>query len=292
MKLIQTNGINLAYEEWPGERGPVICLPHLTGHKGSFINLAERLAPEYRLIALDMRGRGDSDKPDEGYGFAYHARDVLALADALDIESFALIGHSFGATTSAYLASIRPDRVRTVALLDGGADPKDETLKAMYPTIRRLGKVFPSLSAYLDAMRAIPYHQPWSAALERYFTEDVETLPDGSVQPKPSASAIEHDMDMHFLYCMCLHFPYMHCPALFMRPTRGLLGDKGHVFSEAEAAAIARHIFNCRRVDVPDANHYTMLIHDNPPIAPLLREFLDETFSPLPAGEGRREAAV
>jgi hypothetical protein len=92
---------------------------------------------------------------------------------------------------------------------------------------------------------------------------------------------------------MCLHFPNMHCPALFVRPAVGLLGDKGHVFTESEAAAIVRHIPDCRRADVPGANHYTLLIHDDPPIAPALFEFLDETFSPLPLGErkGVRETS-
>jgi pimeloyl-ACP methyl ester carboxylesterase len=273
---IRVNGLTLAYREWPGERGPLICLPHLTGHKGSYNWLAERLAPEYRVLALDLRGRGDSDKPAEGYGFAYHARDVLAFADALGLETFTLIGHSFGATAAVYLASIRPDRVQAIVMLDGGADPKDSALKAMYPTIHRLGQAYPSLAAYLAAQQAAPYFQPWSAALEAYFIEDAETRPDGQVWSKSSAEAIAHDMDLHFLYCMCLHFTNLCSPALFVRPALGLLGAKGHVFSEAEAAAIVRNIPNCRRVDVPGVNHYTMLIHDDPPVAGPILEFLQD----------------
>jgi pimeloyl-ACP methyl ester carboxylesterase len=275
--FLRVNGLRLAYAEWPGERGPIICLPHLTGHKGSFTSLAERLAPDYRVLALDLRGRGDSDKPDDGYGFAYHARDILAFADALGIERFALIGHSFGATTATYLASIRPERVSALVLLDGGADPTDELLKAMYPTIRRLGRVYPSLADWLDAQRALPFHQPWSAAFERYFIEEAETLPDGSVRSKSSAAAIERDMDQHFLYCMCLHYPNLRCPVLFLRPENGLLGDKGHVFSNSVAANIVRHIPNCWRVDVPGVHHYTILVHDDPPIVQPIREFLEET---------------
>ncbi len=274
-EIVEVNGLTLAYREWPGERGPLLCLPHLTGHKGSFQWLAERLAPAYRVLALDLRGRGDSAKPAEGYGFAYHARDVLALADALGCGTFTLVGHSFGATTAVYLASIRPDRVQAIVMLDGGADPKDSALKAMYPTIHRLGHAYPSLADYLAAQRAAPYFQPWSAALEAYFTEDAETRSDGQVWSKSSAEAIAHDMDLHFLYCMCLHFPNLRCPALFVRPKLGLLGEKGHVFSESEAAAIVRHIPNCRRVDVPGVNHYTMLIHDNPPVVEPIRMFLE-----------------
>jgi hypothetical protein len=83
-------------------------------------------------------------------------------------------------------------------------------------------------------------------------------------------------MDLHFLYCMCLHFPNLRCPVLYLRPMQGLLGAKGHVFSEEEAVSIVRHIPGCRRADVAQANHYTMLIHDEPPVAPAIRDFLRE----------------
>jgi hypothetical protein len=62
-----------------------------------------------------------------------------------------------------------------------------------------------------------------------------------------------------------------------VRPALGLLGDRGHVFSEAEAQAITRHIPHCRRVDVPGANHYTLLLHSGPPALPVVRDFLDQT---------------
>src|SRR3990172_3464382 len=131
--------IHLSYREWHGERGPLICLSSLMGHKGSFDAVAERLAPEYHLFALDLRGRGDSDKPPQGYGFAYHAHDILSFADALGIDKFGIIGHSFGATVGVYLASIRPLRVQTLVMIDGGVDPKEEVLEAMRPALRRLG---------------------------------------------------------------------------------------------------------------------------------------------------------
>ena len=128
---IKLKDIKLAYTEWPGEKGPVICLPSITGHKGAFTNIAKILSPAYHFFALDLRGRGDSDKPGDGYGYAYHAHDILNFAEALGFSSFVLIGHSFGASVSTYLASIRPQQVRALVLLDGGADPKEEVLAAM-----------------------------------------------------------------------------------------------------------------------------------------------------------------
>jgi pimeloyl-ACP methyl ester carboxylesterase len=275
------NDLRLAYTHWSGRPGaaPLICLPHLTGHKLSFADLGAALSPDFDVYALDLRGRGESDRPAEGYGFAYHAADVLAFADALGLSEFGLLGHSFGATAAVYLASIRPQRVRALVLMDGGADPKDETLRAMYPTIGRLDQTYPSLDAYLAAMRSIPFFQPWEAGLDRYFRADVEALDGGEVRSRSSALDIRRDLDAHFLYCMCLHFPTVRCPTLFLRPALGLLGDRGHVFSEAEAQAILRFMPAARRADVPGCNHYTMLLHAGPPVLPLVRAFLAEQVS-------------
>lgn len=269
------NSVRLAYLEWQGERGPVLCLPHLTGHKGSFTQLAQWLAPAYRVLALDLRGRGDSDKPADGYGFAYHARDILEFADALGIDSFVLMGHSFGATTATYLASIAPNRVKALVLMDGGADPKANTLRAMYATIDRVAHVYASLEDYMQAMRELSFFQPWSEAMAQYLRDDVAISPHGTVASKSSPQALERDLDQHFNYSMCLHFPAVRCPTLFLRPGLGLLGERGQVYSETETTAIVKYIPRARRVDVAGVNHYTMLIHDHPPVAGPIREFLE-----------------
>lgn len=275
---IEVNDITLSYRAWPGRHGPLICLPSLTGHKGTFDGIAARLSPEYHLYALDLRGRGESDKPEGGYGFAYHARDILAFVDALGIETFGIIGHSFGATVGVYLASIRPLRVKGLVMIDGGADPKEEVLEAMRPALHRLGRTYPSMDAYLESMKEIPYYNPWNEALERYMQQDVDQFPDGSVRSKASPEAIEKDLDIHFYYSMCVHFPTLQCPTVFIRPRKGLLGDRAHILDEREAAAFVNWIPDCWRVDLPDVNHYTMVLSDPPVVAAPIRAFLSTVY--------------
>ncbi len=275
-RRITVNGISLAYYDWPGERGPLICIPCITGHKGTFMALAERLAPQYRVLSLDLRGRCDSDKPADGYGFAYHARDIAAFADALELETFVLIGHSFGATTSVYTTSLLPARVKALVLLDGGADPKAQTLHSMYPTIKRLNKVYVSMDEYLATQRSVVYHKPWTSALERYLREDMETLSDGSVRSKSSAPTIEIDLDIHFWDNVWFHLPHLQCPVLYLRPTEGLLGTTGNVHTDEEASKLASLISNCRCEKVSGGNHYTFLIQDSPPVLPFIEKFLED----------------
>lgn len=275
-KRIFIDGTHLGYLEWPGERGPILMLPSLTGHKGSFRALAARLAPRYHLYAIDLRGRGDSDKPEEGYGFSYHVRDLQGFTEALGIKSYSLIGHSFGANVGVYLASIRPQPIECAVLIDGGADPKEEVLQAMRPALRRLETSYPSMEAYLEAMRAIPYFAPWNQALEAYLREDMVMLDDGSIRSRSSGKAIERDLDMHFFYSMCVHFPTLQCPTLFIRPEQGLIARKTHVLDPKEAAAFVAWIPKGRQVDLPGANHFTMLLQDEPPVADPILSFLDE----------------
>lgn len=283
--LAHVNGVKLSYREWPGEKGPLICLPSLAGHKGTFDRLAQALSPAYRVIALDLRGRGDSDQPSEGYGFSYHARDILRLADQLEIDQFVIIGHSFGATVGVYLASIRPGRVRAAVLIDGGADPKEEVLEAMRPGLRRLRSVYASMDEYLASMRSVPCYKPWNPTLEQYLREDVVTLPDGSLHHKASAEAVERDLDIHFYYSMCVHFPTLQCPTVFIRPELGLRGDRAHVLDPREAAAFVSWIPKGRQVDLPGVNHYTLILSDDPPVVPPILTFLEPILAE-PVGQG------
>lgn len=289
---IQVNGITLSYNEYHGEKGVLICIPSLTGHKGSFDKIASSLSPEYHLYALDLRGRGDSDKPTGGYGFAYHARDVLAFADALGFEKFSIIGHSFGATVGVYIASIRPLRVEKLVLIDGGADPKEEVLQAMRPALHSLGRIYPSMDAYLAFMRSLPFYEPWSEFLEFYLKEDVQVMEDGSVTSKSSPEAVEEDLNVHFYYSMCVHFPTLQCHTMYIRPRQGLLGDRAHILDEREAAAFVEWIPNCWRVDLPGVNHYTMILSDEPLVIGPIRAFLDaklEVIEVLPPNLGLKE---
>lgn len=103
-------------------RGEVVVLLH--GRAGTLEawagGLADSLSPEFRVIAVDLRGHGQSSKPESPalYGPAM-ARDVVALLDHLQIRRAHLVGFSLGAVVTAYIAANFPARVRTASLLAG-----------------------------------------------------------------------------------------------------------------------------------------------------------------------------
>jgi len=69
-----------------------------------------------RVIVPDLRGAGQSDKPETGYSIKRYAEDVLAIADAEGIKSFVAFGHSMGGQIAQWLAAHHPDRISAAAL--------------------------------------------------------------------------------------------------------------------------------------------------------------------------------
>ena len=85
--------------------------------------IAPELAREHTVVAADLRGYGDSDRPDAGadhagYAFRAMAADQVALMAALGFDRFAVVGHDRGARVTHRMALDHPERVERLALLD------------------------------------------------------------------------------------------------------------------------------------------------------------------------------
>ena len=94
---IVAGDLTFHYVKW-GEQGrPIVGIHGLTANAFSFQAWADRLATDYQFYAHDLRGRGDSDKPEHGYSVPIHAADLAHLIDAWGLERPILIGHSLGA---------------------------------------------------------------------------------------------------------------------------------------------------------------------------------------------------
>lgn len=100
----------------------------LHGHGGAKEDFADHLAvlaQTHRVITLDLRGHGDSAKPDDpsAYSLDIFAADVLACADLLGIDQFALVGHSMGGMIARRIVLDAPDRVSAVVFMNTCAGP-------------------------------------------------------------------------------------------------------------------------------------------------------------------------
>jgi lipase len=109
----------LHVHEWGDpEAPPVVCLHGVTGHGGRYRKLAEeRLAADFRVVAVDLRGHGHSPW-EPPWRVETHVGDVLDIAEGLGIDCARWIGHSFGGRVVTELASSAPERVERAVLLD------------------------------------------------------------------------------------------------------------------------------------------------------------------------------
>jgi haloacetate dehalogenase len=106
-----------------GEGPPVLLLHGFPQSHVMWHRIAPELAREYTVVAADLRGYGDSDRPEAGsdhagYAFRAMAADQVALMEALGFPRFAVVGHDRGARVTHRMALDHPDRVERLALLD------------------------------------------------------------------------------------------------------------------------------------------------------------------------------
>jgi pimeloyl-ACP methyl ester carboxylesterase len=123
------DGLKLHYRDYPGsaERPPVLCLPGLTRNAKDFADLAERVSPRFRAIALEFRGRGmsDYDPVPDRYLPPTYAQDVIELLDQLEIPQAIFIGTSLGGLVTMLMAVMAPQRIAAAILNDIGPEIVD-----------------------------------------------------------------------------------------------------------------------------------------------------------------------
>ena len=201
-RYVNANGIRQHYIDYAGEGPALILMPGLTANARFFDGLiGAGLAPALRVIAVDLRGRGETEKPDSGYSMAEHAADILALMDEMGIEQVNLGGHSFGGLLTYYLAVHFPERFPRCVVIDAPAEVHEGIVEQIQPSLDRLNATFESIDAFLDYVRKMPYFTEgwWDDDAEAYYRSDLRQLDDGRVasvcRPEHILQAVEATLE-------------------------------------------------------------------------------------------------
>jgi pimeloyl-ACP methyl ester carboxylesterase len=122
-------GLTLRYVEWGAKDAPPIILLHgLRSYAMTWEPAARHFAEDFRVIALDQRGRGDSDwDPACDYYTPAYVADLEALVAHLGIERFVLVGHSLGGTNALVYAARHPNKVSALVIEDIGPGSSSAT---------------------------------------------------------------------------------------------------------------------------------------------------------------------
>jgi pimeloyl-ACP methyl ester carboxylesterase len=262
----EVNGINLYYVTWGKFTRPerAVMLVHgLTANHQEWAQLGPALAEEgWFTIAPDLRGRGQSDKPPHGYGIPYHVNDLLALCDVLRLSRVQLIGHSLGAQIGYFFAAIHPKRLGRLVVVDAGGRVPADALQAIAPSLQRLGQVYPSIDAYLEERKRSPVHT-WNAFWDAYYRYDAEIHPDGTVTSRVPRAAIEEEVMVNMTVNADVLLPRIQAPTLITRATLGTLTpDRGFILPAEEAERVRGIIVGSQVVEIPDTNHYTIVLSE------------------------------
>ena len=120
------DGLRLHYRDYPGRdhRPPILCIPGLTRNARDFEDVAARLSPDWRVICVDLRGRGESAYAKDSMSYAplTYLQDLEALIAELKLSQFVAFGTSLGGIMTMLLAVTGPGRVAGALINDIGPD--------------------------------------------------------------------------------------------------------------------------------------------------------------------------
>src|SRR6266481_5689159 len=118
MPKVKANNITMNYDQ-QGTGEPLILLPYLAADHACYAFQVAEYAKHFTCISLDLRGTGETDKPEGVYSTELLADDVAAFMQAMGIQKAHISGLSVGAAIGMWLGAKYPDRVRSLSLHSG-----------------------------------------------------------------------------------------------------------------------------------------------------------------------------
>jgi pimeloyl-ACP methyl ester carboxylesterase len=263
-------GVRLHLLDWGGPPGAPLCvmLHGVGGNAWSFGALASVLDVSFRLIGVDQRGGGDSDKPAVGYSAEDFALDVLAIHAELGSGlPMVLVGHSRGGWQAAYIAARWPALVSHLVLIDPARliFDSDSDVSAFYGPVRDALGPFASRAAALSFAQARDPQAVWNADRERTFLFGYAQQNDGSLVGKMPPAVLDELRAARSLDIRSML-------ANITVPTLLLVATSSNARRQAQKLAYAEHIPHARVEYIAGSHH----IHIEQPtrVAHLIQELL------------------
>ena len=259
-KIVSVNGLKLHYLDWGNAGSPDMLLVHgMTGNAHAWDFFAVALREQFHIIALDQRGHGESEWPsDHSYTTKSLVADLDAFVNEVNLEKLTYIGHSMGAHNGLGYASLRPNKVERLVLVDHG--PARET-----PTPANYSAA-PDSFATIDEL--VDWYQQTNKIASREILRhraqwSTELGSDGRLHYKHDP-VIRTGWDCEDLWGI---MPRVTCPTLLLR------GGESASVSPTYAERTVKALSKGNLKELPRAGHSIML--DQPALfEEAVREFL------------------
>ena len=249
------DGYRLNVEEL-GSGFPVIVLhggPGLDHHM--FRPYLDALGVGYRLLYVDERGQGGSERVDPGtLSLDRFARDVDLMAKAMRLDRFALLGHSFGAIIATYHAVA----VGTAAayVISGGADESDAMLADVEASLESMGEAGRPIAASWEDEKTVETEQELQQLLrvQMPFHFHHETPPGYAEDTVGSPEVLRH-----FANAGYGDFDYRPRLGAVRKPTLVVVGEHDRTTTPRAARVLHEGIAGSEFVLIPDAGHLSFV---------------------------------
>ena len=251
------DGLKLHYRDYDGprDRPPLLCIPGLTRNARDFEPVAERFAGEWRVIAVDLRGRGLSqyDPDPTHYVPQVYAADLLKLLDQLGIADAVFIGTSLGGIITMVMAMRDAERIAGALINDIGPETEQRGLDRIASYV---GKPT-TYSNWGDLARALMANNrdafpAWDLARWTTFAHCTASERDGAIRFDYDP-AIANGFKVAASAPLTDIWPYYR--ALEGRPVTVLRGALTDLLEPAVAERMAQEIGDVDLVDVPQVGH-------------------------------------
>jgi pimeloyl-ACP methyl ester carboxylesterase len=245
--LMDRDGVRLAALDFGGTGPSALLLHGLAGYAGEWAATAHRLTARCRVVALDARGHGRSERTPADVSRAAHVGDAAYAIERLALGPAIVVGQSLGGQAALLLAAQRPDLVRGLALADagpGGFDDDEGAVEAnVQDLVRSLGRwpvPFSSREAAVDFFGGPSSSaDAWAGGLEQR---------DGGWWPRFDAGVMARTLREATRRSYWDEWERISCPVLVVRAGRGEL-------SAADARAMAERGQRVEVVELRDVGH-------------------------------------
>lgn len=281
------DGLRLHYRDYPArpenaDRPPILCLPGLTRNARDFENVAARLAGDWRVICVDLRGRGDSAyaKDPMSYVPLTYVQDIEKLLRDEQIDRFVAFGTSLGGLLTMLLASTRPGRIVAALLNDIGPDIEPAGLSRIREYVGQ-GRSFPT---WIHAAWAL--NDAHGAVHPEFGISDWIAMAKKVMKLSPGGRIV-YDYDMKIAEPFAIPggeagvdlWPAL--DGLADVPTLLVRGALSDLMSEATAAKMTARLNDARLVTVPGVGHAPTL--EEPEAEAAIDALLSRVAAPAPA---------
>ena len=258
-KTVTANGLELHYLDWGTVGKPSMVLLHgLRGHAHSWDDVSAAMYRDFHVLALDQRGRGDTEwAPDGDYSTEAYVADLAAFSDALGLDSFVLVGHSMGGRNSMAFTARYPEKVQKLIIVDIGPVIDPIGAERMSKEIREVPEEFDSFDAAVEHMSK---HNRFAAdsVLRRRLQYATKELPNGKYGWRYDLAIREQRRQGTMAPAADLWpaLAQITCPSLIVR------GTDTDLLSSEVAHQMEEALVQGTLVEVPRAGH--MVFEDNP----------------------------